>query len=204
MTREWMGNNIYRSKLVRRDSDFGLMWETTLAPNTHLYVQSPLVDMYITPEGDFVTVSSYIPTDNPTYQTGCFSKISASGEMMWMRSDTALIDHYGSGINYFNGSGILSSGSIVAFGRTVQNPPGVINMAWLIKIDRNGCIDTLMCAPTTSGSEEAPAVVELSGATISFYPNPVRETLYWQGLLIGQDARVQLWDLHGRLVHTRT
>ena len=41
----------------------------------------------------------------------------------------------------------------------------------------------------------------MDGSRISLYPNPARETLYWQGLPIGQEARVQLWDLHGRLVY---
>lgn len=187
-----------KTKIVKRDSTFLLEWQRYVSPVAYP-ATNYAIDLKPAGGNDYIALGTWstAATDgNEPYQGGSLYKISDHGDSLWSRLDTAQFDHYGYDLNEYSGVGVLSSGSIVAFGHAAQPAPGINGLyAWLVKVGADGCMDTLGCA--TSSVWEGPEVMT---DQIHIYPNPVRQYLHLENKSTESILDVEVYDWLGRSV----
>ena len=194
-----------KTKIVKRDSNFNLQWQRYVSPVAY-QVTNYAIDLKPVGGNEYIalgTWSTAATNGNEPYQGGSLYKISEDGDSLWSRLDTALFDHYDYDLNEYSGVGVLSSGSVVAFGHAAQPAPGINGLyAWLVKVSADGCLDTLLCA--TSGAWEAPGETETTEvASCQASPNPARDLVTFSWSIPETDrARIEIYNANGMLLHT--
>jgi hypothetical protein len=174
-----------RPKIVCRDSNFNLVWERYFSNNPVSFNYS--IDLQSTRDGN------YIVTGRSAFEAfvgGSFVyKFAPNGEPIWryLNHCEPLEDCD----QVLGGITELPGGSVVAAGY-VENFAEGKAYGLLIKLDKNGCIDTL-CSSTT-GTYEVEAV-----SKIKVYPNPTSDMLNISNP-IGE--RIEIFDISGKLVRT--
>ena len=99
-------------------------------------------------------------------------RLDAQGDSLWSRYDTAQAPKSLLGCeNVLCGAVELPGGSIIACGYTDDFTSK--SWGWLLKIDRNGCVDTLNCHPVSIAPAPGNGVRGLR-----LYPNPVQTLLH--------------------------
>ncbi len=88
----------------------------------------------------------------------------------------------------------LSSGSIVASGNFEWRTGSRDERGFLLKVDKNGCWDTIPCRPITSNIE-----IGVRKGEVQVYPNPTSDTfgVYFSDV---QGVDIQLFNAAGQLV----
>ena len=184
-------------KIVRRDSNLNLVWEREVEVQQAFY--NNLEGILPLPNNNYLGFGYWYPdtllTDYPFAQHGCLYKVDEDGEMLWTSCHRREwgVDTFSR--EYLAGAVALPSGSIIAAGRSDRSSPSPgRSYGWLIKVDSEGCIDTL-CRMTT-GVEGMVEVLE--GPEVRVYPNPAREvlTFRWEEV-IGEGTNLQMFSVDG-------
>ncbi len=174
-----------RPKIVCRDSNFNLVWERYLG--NYPTSANQTIDLQSTSDGN------YIVTGRSAFEAsvgGCFIyKFAPNGEGIWRHIDNC--EPIEDCEEFLGGITELPGGSIVAAGY-IENFAEGKAYGLLIKLDKNGCIDTL-CSGTTGTYE-----VELASKT-KVYPNPTSNILNISNP-IGE--KIEIFDISGKLVRT--
>jgi len=186
------GYYFFKSRVQRLDADGDLIWRADYGPIIQGVEIYDFVDINPLPDGRFVLVGQgmlsedYSPLDqNVVAITAVFDP--EDGTESWVRVDTIPSDTIDNRLNHIEGGTVLSSGSIVVAGYNNDYP----TKGWLIKMDKNGCIQD-DCAITAT--VEIPAQ-QLTALLI--YPNPASDFLHVDGAV-----HSDLWieDMQGRLL----
>ncbi|HAD12637.1 MAG TPA: hypothetical protein DCF33_09380 [Saprospirales bacterium] len=155
----------WRIKVVKRDSNFNLVWSRFLspipAPGNTIYELKP------TPDGNWVALGQWTTLDGTAYgwPAPCLYALTSNGDSLWSRCDTVVGNNFGG--DELGGLAVLPSGSTVAAGKVYHgNDIGIRALGWLYKVDNKGCLDTLCNSITDVKTPRFPD----SGFDI--YPNP--------------------------------
>lgn len=170
-----------KPKIVCRDSSFNLVWERYLS--NFISKTNYAIDLAPTPDGNYVAIGRW-----DYYTTTVIHKFAPNGDSIWSYYDDcspALACD-----NKLGGVVVLPSGSVFAAGYSEDYD---INKSFgvLIKLNKNGCLDTLTCGGGI-GTAEADIVNR-----IKIYPNPTADKISIENP-IGET--VSLFDIEGRIV----
>lgn len=181
-----------RCQIVRRDSNFNLLWMRIISPTS--YSVNSMVDMKPTPDGDWVAIGRWSVTPAPGdygYRGGSITRITTDGDTLWNRHFTAWPDNPDGSRNFLGGVVVLSSGSVVAAGYTERFAPVSVNyQGWVIKIDKDGCVDTLCI------TSSAPVPVE-EKVEVAVYPNPASDEVTFDASGRQGEVSIQVYDHSG-------
>ena len=163
---DWGGN----CKIVRRDSNMNLLWEKIMPHATT--PSNALWDIKPTPDGNWVAVGNWIPfyTENPDsvpYLAGVLHKFSPQGDSIWTVLDTAFWHPMYGSENHLGGAVVLPSGSVISVGNSTNFYGQFKSWAWMLKVNNDGCVDTLC---TVSGTDEPPIISQPTRLRV--FPNP--------------------------------
>ncbi|WP_367388425.1 T9SS type A sorting domain-containing protein [Lewinella sp. LCG006] len=180
-----------KGEIVKRDTNFNVLWSTSFGDYTTF--TNNFTDVVATPDGGWVAVGTYgqlvDPVEYTGYRAGMIAKVNAQGDSLWSRLDTLFTPAYGS-IPSLANAVVLPSGSIIACGKVDRyEPDPVKSLGWIIKVDRDGCLEP-NCRPTST-SELFPDILDFT-----VFPNPARELLQIKGE--GQFA-VSIYSLDGKI-----
>lgn len=195
-----LGGFLFSPKIIRRDSAMNLLWELE-APAMPTGVNG-YIDIKPTPDGNWVAAGQWAPIDNddenPWYG-GCLHKFTDEGETIWSRCDTVKWDTPVDVDRYFMGGiTVLPSGSIIAAARADKfSPSPSRSYGWMIKVDKDGCLDTMSCAVTDVFETETPK------AEVEVFPNPATELITFRVKPATQEnneAIIAIADVTGKQV----
>ncbi len=124
------------------------------------------------------------PLTPPGYNAlaGWLLRLDKNNEEVWSRVDTAFWSTKSGSYNYYVDAVELPSGSIVACGISRTEEPNPKDWGWVIKVSKDGCIDTLFCHPV-----DAVSIENLNGKT-RVYPNPT------QSIINIENEKIDSWD----------
>jgi hypothetical protein len=180
-------NYVYERKLkvIERDSNYNVINEKTYGtfrPSNYLFNFKKIST------GFLVLGRRVLPQPSPGIARGSMLKINSQADSIWNYLDTAFTD----ATNLLYDAVELPSGSIIACGYSRTNNP-LKDWAWLIKVNKDGCVDTLNCM-TVSNFEHP-----VSTKKIRVYPNPTSDLVYID-ILDDEQAEYQIFSFTGRLV----
>jgi len=169
-----------RPKLICRDSSFNLVWEKYLSDFDSK--TNYIVDITPTSDGNFLVVGRW-----NWYTTTTIHKFSPDGNSIWSYHDDC--EPFLNCDNLLGGVVEIPSGSIFAAGYT-ENYATNFASGLLIKLDKNGCMDTL-CSGMTGTHETNLA------SKIKVYPNPTYDIINISNPI---GTQIDLFDITGRKV----
>ncbi|TVR84598.1 MAG: T9SS C-terminal target domain-containing protein, partial [Saprospirales bacterium] len=182
----------WRSRLVRRTWDFSEVWRVEVS---NILGGNVIYQIYPLADGNFVAVGIELFPMEEDYT--CVYKFTPDGDILW--HSCTRVPGYGHESNTYSLVGVteLSSGSIVAAG--THNRPGNPrkNIAWLVKMDADGCITDSLCIPVSTTEPS------LSPPNLTVYPNPATDHVVFEmdshsGV---QPVSVSIYDATGRNIH---
>lgn len=186
--------NVYERKLkvIERDSDYNIVNEKTYGgfhPSNFLRNFKKLSN------GNYLILGQRAIKKTPpppyTYTgllMGSLLSVAPNGDSIWNYLDTAFT--FASNLLY--DAVELPSGSIIACGYSRTTNP-LKDWAWLVKVSKDGCVDTLNCFPISNVGDLMPQ------AQIKAYPNPTFDIIYLD-LSDEERAEYQIFDLSGNLI----
>jgi|GEM_PF-828542 len=167
-------------KFVVRDNNFNVMSDVAFgvadSPRNRFYHATQLKDegwLCIGTRSVRYPIAPYVPLDYFNSTSSWMIKVSPQGDSLWGRIDTAHWSSKNGSYNELRSVIELPSGSIVACGETQTLEPSqnLKSWGWLLKVDKNGCLDTLHCA--TSGIPSIPSAL----VGLSVFPNPANDAV---------------------------
>jgi hypothetical protein len=183
-------------KVVRRDSALNLVWERTisdLGPTINRFG-----DLVPTPDGNWVASGTWVYRTGPGQDDVIFYnslyKLNDQGDTLWSVRLKAPPGFEGTA--YPGGMTVLPSGSVVwalRFDRFSPGPPQ--SFGWLIKVDNDGCVDTL-CQLSSLAPEP-------SSVSLLVYPNPAQTSVTFEWPDQSSPAQLSVFDVTGRLIWTQ-
>ena len=178
-------------KFIIRDSNFNLITEKVY--NDTIGFDNKFIDMIPMSSGGWLAVGkTFLNSTEPPHR-GWMVRLDEQGDTIWTRSDIAIEnDTMTSRINELIAAVELPSGSIIAAGNCVTLQPGK-NWGWIIKVDKNGCIDTLLCHPTVNLKEHKPK------EPIRVFPNPTSQNVTFS-FSSSSNKQLIINDLSGRVI----
>jgi len=195
-------------KFVIRDANFNIVSDVAFgardSPRNGFYHSAQLSDggwVCVGTRSVRYPIAPYVPLDYFNSTSGWMVKVSPQGDSLWGRIDTAHWSSKNGSYNELRSVIELPSGSIVACGetQTVEPSQSLKSWGWLLKVDKNGCLDTLHCA--TSGVPEVSDAL----AALSVFPNPARDAVTFDFALPERTEMVSIrvFDVNGRAVFQR-
>lgn len=192
---------ILQQKLIERDTDFNLIAEHTYGEPGYIERWGDFIPMS---DGGYVAVGqNYLeyaiprPGDLATW----IVRLDEEGDTLWTHTNLIFPD---SQYAYYSEQALhsvveLPSGSIVASGYYVgQTHFPDWGRGILIKVDRNGCLDTLLCPPISS------LINPLVGTDkMTVFPNPSDSRFVFEldsGLSGLKDKHLLIYDYTGKIV----
>jgi hypothetical protein len=183
-------------KVVRRDSNFNLIWEKQLsAEGTYI---NRINDLVPTKDGNWVAAGLWAyrfgPGQDDVVLYNNLYKLNDQGDTLWSVRLKAPPGFEGTA--YPGGMTVLPSGSVVwalRFDRFSPGPPQ--SFGWLIKVDNDGCVDTL-CQLSSLAPEP-------SSVSLLVYPNPAQASVTFEWPDQSSPAQLSIFDVTGRLVWTQ-
>lgn len=184
-------------KIVRRDSNMNLVWERVMLHA--VTTGNALWDIKPTPDGNWVAVGNWIPfySENPdsiSYLAGVLHKFSSDGDSIWTVVDTAFWHPVYGSENYLGGAVVLPSGSVIAVGYSTNFYGQPKSWAWMLKVDKDGCVDTL-CTVVGSGEAPLPARMEIRA-----FPNPADDAVKFAWGGVESAGNLVITDVAGKTV----
>lgn len=187
-------NNVYERKLkvIERDSDYNIVNEKSYG---QFHSSNLLRNFKKLTTGDYLVLGQRaikkMPPPPYTYTgllMGSLLKVTPSGDSTWNFLDTAFT--FASNIMY--DAVELPSGSIIACGYSRTTNP-LKDWAWLVKVSKDGCVDTLNCFPVSS--------IEgfIAEKKVRIYPNPTSDFIYLD-LPEDEPSEYQIFALTGKLI----
>ncbi len=179
-------------KVIVRDSNFDLVWEKEFGSSNS--ADNQFTCLNISPDGNWVVSGFMKNPQAPNTLSGANCKFSNSGDSIWYRFDTLIYYHDAYTAHYISSSVILPSGSVIACGSIDDYSPAAKSSAWLLKINKDACIDTLECA---SLSNHVPG-----SGSIKIFPNPVAD-YFTISLTNNDNAALEIFalDVMGQIVY---
>lgn len=170
-------------KIVCRDSSFQLLWEKYLpaTPTSACY----MIDLKPTSDGNFVAAGFW--NKNPWWGASVIHKFTPSGDSLWTFRDECT--PFLGCRQQLGGVVELPGGSIVAAGYLEDYATNWAS-GLLIKLDKNGCLDSLCGIEINNFEPDRISKVKL-------YPNPVVDVLTIENPI---GATLTLFDSVGRQV----
>lgn len=181
-------NEISRQpKFIIRDKNFNIIKEDTFGIADHtVFGFSNLIEMS---SGGWFAIGVrpvYYPLPPIPVWYNSFSgwmvRLNNQAEQIWSRVDTAFWSTETGSTNYLYDAVELPSGSIIVCGFSRTYEPTPKDWGWLIKVSKDGCIDTLNCTSlnTTNNS--------ILKNKINIYPNPT------QSIINIESMGIDVWD----------
>jgi hypothetical protein len=180
-------NYVYERKLkvIERDSDYNIVNQRTYGtfrPSNFLKNFKKIND------GFLVLGQRVIPQPAPGIARGSMLKINSSADSTWNYLDTA----FTVATNLLYDAVELPSGSIIACGYS-RTTNILKDWAWLVKVSKDGCVDTLNCISVSSFESPNPV------SQFRVYPNPTSDVVYLD-LPDDEEIIYQIFSIEGRLV----
>ena len=172
------------TKIVLRDEDFNLVTEKVVSPS---YSElNGFVDIQPTQDGNWLGIGSMTTPPlwtQPNALAGWMYKFDHNLDSIWSREDTVFYNLQIYTDHWLHSAVQLPSGSIIAAGQiNVYYPSPGKSWGWLIKVNKDGCIDTLACSVSAIKDWN-----NTQAANMKVFPNPT------SGLLFFDDTEIQ-WD----------
>lgn len=172
------------TKIVIRDEDFNLVTEKVVSPP---YSElNGFVDIQPTQDGNWLGIGSMTTPPlwtQPNALAGWMYKFDDNLDSIWSREDTVFYNLQIYTDHWLHGAVQLPSGSIIAAGQiNVYYPSPGKSWGWLIKVNKDGCIDTLACSISAIKDWN-----KNQAANMKVFPNPTN------GLLFFDDTETR-WD----------
>ena len=170
----------WQPKFIKRDGKMNLVSEKSVG-KLRKYING-FAYGFSTQDGGWFAAGQAATFEDLHAYAGWTFRLDAQGDSLWSRYDTAQAPKSLLGCeNVLCGAVELPGGSIIACGYTDDFTSK--SWGWLLKIDRNGCVDTLNCHPASIA--HAPG----NGARgFRLYPNPVQTLLHFS------DEAQTAWD----------
>ncbi len=172
------------TKIVIRDEDFNLVTEKIVSPpNSEV---NGFVEVQPTQDGNWIGIGSMttpILWTQPNALAGWMYKFDDNLDSIWSREDTVFYNLQTYTDHWLHGAVQLPSGSIIAAGQiNVYYPSPGKSWGWIIKVSKDGCIDTLTCSVSAVKDWKNSKV-----ANVRVFPNPTN------GILFFDDTEI-MWD----------
>ncbi len=185
-----------RIKVVRRDSNFNLLWERVLSPLGPSINQ--LGDLSPTPDGNWIASGTWAYKTGPGQDDitfyNCIFKLNDQGDTLWSVRLKAPLGY--DGLSYPGGLAVLPSGSAIwALWFDRYEPAPAQSFGWLIKVDNDGCVDTL--CQMSGLSPELPPVATVP---VQVYPNPAHNEVTFEMPELTTPALIKTFDYSGNLL----
>lgn len=179
--------NVYerKLKLIERDSDYNIVNERTFGD---FHASNFLLNFKNLNNGDFFLLGQRAFSYTSGYLWGSMLRLSPNGDSIWNHLDTA----FALASNILYDAVELPSGSIIACGYSRTTNP-LKDWGWIIKVNKDGCVDTLNCMPISS-------ILSVPNEDkLKAYPNPSTGVVY---LNIPESLNIeyQIFDIAGILV----
>ncbi|MCO6488263.1 MAG: T9SS type A sorting domain-containing protein [Phaeodactylibacter sp.] len=158
----------FRPIIVKLDSLMAIDWVFQTNPPVNSGFFNAFFDLAPTPDGGWVAAGWMLDESGLNLQ-GALYKISAEGDSVWSRLDTAFSHPVFGAENALHDVEVLSSGSIMACGYSreyIEEEQRLKSHAWLLKVSADGCI-VEGCRPVNAVQEERPVQPALQ-----LFPNP--------------------------------
>lgn len=175
---------------IERDSNYNLVNRKTYGD---FHNRNLLRNLKKLNNGDYLMLGSRVVHFDPPAQfsalhMGSLLRISPSGDSLWNFVDTA----FAYATNTIYDAVELPSGSIIACGYSRTTNP-YKDWGWIIKVNQNGCIDTLNCT-------EISAVHPVPQSDpLKIYPNPATDFIYLD-FSESKALDYEVFDLSGHLI----
>lgn len=181
-------------KFIERDSDYNIIHEKSYGnfrPNNIVQNLKTLSN------GDYLLLGSRSvqfssQAQYPNLNMGSLLRLSPDGDSIWNFVDTA----YGLAQNRVSDAVELPSGSIIACGYSRTLNP-VKDWSWLIKINHDGCIDTLNCVSVPTKETIS------TQKKVNIYPNPTTNEVYFN-VPETEALECLIFNMSGKLVKKTT
>jgi hypothetical protein len=196
---------LFKPKIVRRDSNFNLLWQYEMAHSQS--IENETIEMAIAPDGHFIGIGNwvvpdeYIPNIFPqeeAFYGGCLYKVSNAGDSLWIQCDTGIVENAYTTLHELRGMVVLPSGSIVAVGKFSNLDGNNRPVGWVIKRDKDGCMEELCVLTDLEELESGNA-----SSAMKVYPNPASSHIFfeWQNKP-WDNAYLHIRDVMGQLIYT--
>ncbi len=184
-------------RVIVRDSDFDIVKAVDMA-DFGGNVGNFFYDLVSLSDGGYLGVGSVrVPVDSPiiaiAHLRTWMSRMDIDGDTLWERKDLVFPDTLFATGQYLHSAIELPSGSIIAAGY-YSSLADTKDWGVLIKVDKNGCVDTINCSPITSTI--APIAQEVG--EIKVYPNPASSVVHFDSPESSSWDRIELFDYIGR------
>lgn len=126
--------------------------------------------------------------------SGWFVRLDGQGDQMWSRVDTAFWSVETGSTNYLYDAVELPSGSIIACGYSRTYEPEPKDWGWLIKVSKDGCVDTLNCAPLNTFDKN------IMKSELNIYPNPTQSVINFKSEGIELWDKVEIFNVTGQII----
>lgn len=186
-------------KLVIRDESFSLVRQDTFGmTDTPQHGLSKIIPLN---DGGWLTIGIKphyyaVEPSQTTYNSlsGWMLRLDSEYNTLWSRADTAFWSNEMGSENYLYDAVELPSGSIIACGYSTTYEPQIKDWAWLIKVDKNGCMDTLFCSPVSSISMQPYSM------DVKIYPNPAQTVINIEHKDSDVWDKILLYNASGQIV----
>jgi len=158
----------FKPMIVKLDSLMDIDWVFRTNPTVSSGFFNAFFDLAPTPDGGWVAAGWMLDESGLNLQ-GALYKISAEGDSVWSRLDTAFSHPEFGSENALHDVEALPSGSIVACGYSreyIEEEQRLKSHAWLLKVSADGCIES-RCHPVNAVQEERP-----QQPALRIFPNP--------------------------------
>lgn len=187
-------------KFIIRDEDFNLIREDTFGVAD--YPVNGFAKLIQLNDGGWLLIGVKpvhypIPPVPMWYNSfsGWMVRLDSQGDQLWSRVDTAFWSYETGSTNYYYDAVELPSGSLVVCGYSRTYEPVPKDWGWLIKVSKDGCLDTLFCSPVSASFPVMP------DKAVTLYPNPASSWVNIQSEGIDKWDRIEVFNVHGQLMH---
>jgi hypothetical protein len=176
---------------IKRDSAYNLVTQKSYGAFHNL---NWMLNFKQLSNGDYLIIGSNVVRFDPPAQyvalhMGSLLRVSPTGDSIWHYADTA----FAAALNVLYDVVELPSGSIIACGYSRTNDPQK-DWGWLIKISKDGCVDTLNCFPVSRIGD-----ILVKEQPLKAYPNPTSDFIHLE-LPEDETSTYQIFSLTGKLV----
>ena len=194
----------YQEYLAKWDTSFNKVWSLQVGDSGY---NNNFSDFKQTASDEIILCGTNCNDINQTSPTGCLAKVNSNGDLQWYRKyiiPTGLNPDYS--YSYLYNVGLLPCGDILAAGSWQNNggnsPLGYQQVAWILRVDSNGCMEDGRCGLSTDISS-SPAL-QVAPEAIKVVPNPSNGIFTINALgPLPSATTIEIYDALGRKLHSQ-